>query len=202
MSRALLSAGALVLLLALPPAAPAWWHYGPRPAPVVAGYAPAPVVFVAPRPVFVAAPVLVPAAPPPPACVAPASPLPAFAAPAPAPPSGSPEPPLAKPSGPPMPPAQPSAYQAASPAAGARSYDTYPLAVRGAATGERCSVSFWNLTGRDVVLRVEGRTQVLPRGQSLTRELPRSFAWQVDGGEQRTEQVSAKDGGLEVVLRW
>jgi hypothetical protein len=82
-------------------------------------------------------------------------------------------------------------------------YDVYPVAPRGGVppAGDRRPVSFWNLTGRDVVLTVDGRAQTVPRGGKARLVLERRFVWQVDGREPRNEDVAAGAAGLEIVLR-
>src|SRR5262249_7276040 len=100
---------------------------------------------------------------------------------------------------------RPSEYQAAAAAgpADGRFYDTYAVATRGPGRppADRAAVSFWNLTGRDVVLKIGDQTEVLPRGRSVTRDLPRTFTWRVERRGGRTAEVWAPDAGLEVVIR-
>jgi hypothetical protein len=82
-------------------------------------------------------------------------------------------------------------------------YDVYPVAPRGTAlaTGERPSICFWNLSGRDIVLKVGGRTQTLPRGGRAQLQLERRFVWQVVGREEHTENLAASAAGVEIVIR-
>jgi hypothetical protein len=139
-----------------------------------------------------------------------------FARPTPAPPSTT-EPPLASPPSTPapMPPVAPSPEPPpatlsgpapASPASRPASpgYDLYRVPARSASAkaGPRARVTFWNLSGRDRVLKVGGRTQPLPNGRRVVLELERSFEWQIDG-RQGSEKatVRAEDVGLEVVVR-
>jgi hypothetical protein len=70
-----------------------------------------------------------------------------------------------------------------------------------ATTGDRCKVGFWNLTGRDVTLKIDGRQQTIPKNRSLTLDLNRSFAWQMDQGETVTERVPDEQTAHEVLLR-
>lgn len=118
------------------------------------------------------------------------------------------EPPVAPPSAAPPTPAAtlapPTPASATSrPAAPGKYYVLYRVAPRGsqAGSGQRGRVSFWNLTGRDVVLRVGGRTQSIARGKRVSLDLERTFEWQVDG--RAAEKATIRDGdvGLEVVLR-
>jgi hypothetical protein len=67
--------------------------------------------------------------------------------------------------------------------------------------GDRCKVGFWNLTGRDVTLKIDGRQQTIPKNRSLTLDLDRSFAWQMDQGEIVTERVPDEQTAHEVLLR-
>jgi hypothetical protein len=62
-------------------------------------------------------------------------------------------------------------------------------------------VGFWNVTGRDVTLTVDGRPRLLPRNRSVTLDLSRRFTWHIDREAPRTEQVPADRPGLEIVLR-
>ncbi|SRR5260370_1281193 len=67
--------------------------------------------------------------------------------------------------------------------------------------GERCAVGFWNLTGRDVTVSVDGKPQVIPRGKILKLQVDRQFVWQVGGHEAQKEKVASENSGLEIVLR-
>ena len=154
---------------------------------------PAPVSVVYPAPVYVPAP-----APYVPAPVAPAPPLapaPLLAPPSPAPPSQgatTAEPPLA-----PGPKGPPSVTES-------RSFATSTDAGRGeraASVVGTCRVGFWNVSGRDVTLLVDGRPRVLPRNQSVTLWLARQFHWQIDQRTAQTEQVPAGRNTLEIVIR-
>jgi len=223
MSRSLL--GAVALLALLPALARGHFWVRSYAAPVVvASYpvavpvyavAPAPVVYSAPavyaaQPSPLCAPVL-PAAPltetsPPPLVVPPSTP-PTYAPPTAAPPSGAPPAaPGASPSTPATPPAESSTSTLMTRAAKVSEssfYDVYPVAGRGEArpAGDRRPVCFWNLTGHDVVLKVAGRTEVVPAGRRARLDLERRFSWQADGHEPRTEDAPANAGGLEIVLR-
>lgn len=66
---------------------------------------------------------------------------------------------------------------------------------------ERCAVGFWNLTGRDVTVSVDGKSQVIPRGKTVRLQVDRQFVWQVSGREAQTEKVPMENSGLEIVLR-
>jgi hypothetical protein len=84
-----------------------------------------------------------------------------------------------------------------------RYYDAYSVggSLPAADGTDRCSVRFWNLSGRDVVLTVDGQSVYLAAGRSMTRELPRQFVWQVQGRAGQGERVPAGEGALEIVIR-
>lgn len=144
-----------------------------------------------------------------------------FAAPTPAPPSSS-EPPLAAPSATPLP-APPSSFvpppnsvepppatlAAPTPASLKRSYsapsfyDVYRVPARSASErlGGRGRVSFWNLSGREVVLKVGSVMKPLAHGRRVMLDLERSFQWQIDSRMPETAQVAPGDVGVELVIR-
>ncbi len=68
-------------------------------------------------------------------------------------------------------------------------------------SADRCAVGFWNLTGRDVTLSVDGKPQIIPQGKSLKLQLGRQFVWQIGGHEAQTEKVPMENSGVEIVLR-
>jgi hypothetical protein len=74
-------------------------------------------------------------------------------------------------------------------------------AYAGGDSRERCKVGFWNLTGRDVTLKVDGQERVLPKNRAITLTLERSFAWQIDQGDSVSEHVPEGQPFHEVVLR-
>jgi hypothetical protein len=68
--------------------------------------------------------------------------------------------------------------------------------------GGRFTVDFWNLTDRDLVLRIEGGPpQVLPRGKNVPVAVPRQFTWQVQGRETQTRSVDRGESALQIVIR-
>ncbi len=172
--------------------APAFAHglLHPRSAYAVAYYYPAPVVRF-----------YVPAVPPPPLCPPPLVSVPppvAFAAPVPAPPSASPAAPRAvEPTMPHLPDVVES-HSAASPY-----YDAYPLAARdGKSPGPTApTVRVWNLSGRDLSVKVDGKPSLIAPGQSVRLTVPRQFVWQVIGREPQSERIPEGDLGLEIVVR-
>lgn len=66
---------------------------------------------------------------------------------------------------------------------------------------DRCRVGFWNVSGRDVLLTVNGEQRLIPRDRSVTLTLGRSFAWQIDQRPVESGQVSAGNDTLEIVIR-
>jgi hypothetical protein len=149
-------------------------------------------VYLAPAPVACPVPAVVALAP---VATTPA-PLPAYAVPTPAPPSSTPpvqtrEPPL-------QPGAGPGPKVTESRSAGGSQPAT--VEAKKADTG-RYRVGFWNVTGRDLTLTVDGQSRVLPRNQSVTLTLGRQFTWQVDQRAPLAEDVPAGRSTLEIVIR-
>jgi hypothetical protein len=68
-------------------------------------------------------------------------------------------------------------------------------------TRERCSVGFWNLTGRDVTLTIDGKSFALAKNRKITMELEHQFSWQSDNGSQQIERVPESQATYEVVVR-
>jgi hypothetical protein len=68
-------------------------------------------------------------------------------------------------------------------------------------SADHCAVGFWNLTGRDVTLSVDGKPQIVPQGKSLRLQLGRQFAWKIGGHEVQTERIPIENSGVEIVLR-
>jgi hypothetical protein len=64
-----------------------------------------------------------------------------------------------------------------------------------------CRVGFWNVTGREVTLIIDGQTYVVPRDRNLTLKLARQFSWRVQGREPQTERVSDDKVNHEIVVR-
>ncbi len=197
----------LAVLLALPAVVHAQ-YLPPCAAPVAVPIRVVQFVPVAPPPVLVA---------PAPACGLPPAPAPGvpemsavpatpFAPPGAAPPSGGPVPyPGSQaPPSPPMPPAdKPTSATVQVSKVGDRPfYDVYPVASRGgAAAGDLALVSFWNLSDRDLTLKVAGQTRAVAPGGRERLRLERHFVWQVEGREARSEDVADGGAGLEVVIR-
>lgn len=73
---------------------------------------------------------------------------------------------------------------------------------RGRDTGDQyCSVAFWNLTRGALSVRIDGRDHVIGAGRRLTLELPRSFAWHVNGREAEATRIAAGHSTAEVFIR-
>jgi hypothetical protein len=127
-----------------------------------------------------------------PATVQPPSVAPNYAPPTAAPPSSGP--------------LQPTSFSSPSPEQvneSRRYYDVYPAssATPGQATDGRATIAFWNLTDRDLTLKVDGQERFLVRGKSLTMDLGRQFVWQVSGHDPQNESVARGETGLEIVIR-
>jgi hypothetical protein len=65
----------------------------------------------------------------------------------------------------------------------------------------RAKVGFWNITGADVTLTVDGQQRKLPKDRAVTLELGRTFVWQLDGRSPRLERVPDDQTVFEVILR-
>jgi len=63
-------------------------------------------------------------------------------------------------------------------------------------------VAFWNLSNRDLRIKIAGQAQVIARGKNLTLDLSRQFVWQVEGQEPQTENMPATESAMEIVLRY
>ena len=73
---------------------------------------------------------------------------------------------------------------------------------RGVSTAsDRCRVGFWNLSGRDVMLTIDGKAWSLPSNHMVTLETERQFAWHVDRQAQTLVRVTEGMATHEVVLR-
>jgi hypothetical protein len=62
-------------------------------------------------------------------------------------------------------------------------------------------VGFWNVTGREVVLRVDGKTHALGHGKCLKLDLARTFVWKVGDSEAQVEEMPASVPSMEIVIR-
>jgi hypothetical protein len=119
-------------------------------------------------------------------------PAPIWAQPRPAPPSpSSAEPPLGKPD------------SRAPKISESRYAGTGAAATQSPAPGGKTAlkVGFWNVTGRDVTLVIEGKTHRLARDRALTIEVPHRFTWNLEGITPRSEEVPSAQTSHEIVLR-
>jgi hypothetical protein len=73
--------------------------------------------------------------------------------------------------------------------------------LSGSANTERCSVGFWNLTGRDVTLTIDGKSFALAKNRKITVTLARQFSWRTDNGPQQIERVPASQSTYDVAVR-
>jgi hypothetical protein len=80
-------------------------------------------------------------------------------------------------------------------------YDGYPSTRSVALPTERCEVGFWNLSGRDLVLTIDGMTRFVPHGRNVRMDLPREFAWRVDNRPLEIERIPRSENCLEIVIR-
>jgi hypothetical protein len=64
-----------------------------------------------------------------------------------------------------------------------------------------CQVGFWNITGRDVRVTVDGTAHTVPRDRSITLTLNREFSWQMEGQAPHKERVPDDKGTHEIVIR-
>jgi hypothetical protein len=201
----LAQAAVLAVILSMPLAARGH-GYGLVQSPVTVGYYyPGPVEYV-PVTAYLVSPVCVP---PPlvyPTAPAVSGPNRIYAPPTPAPPSAGPatsEFPSALPSTPAKPSATP---PSGSPGFGESTsfYDSYSVASAkmDRPAGERCTVDFWNLTDRDLLLRIDGGpAQVLPRGKTLAVSVPRQFTWEVQGRQSQPARIDLGESALQIVIR-
>jgi hypothetical protein len=65
----------------------------------------------------------------------------------------------------------------------------------------RCTVGFWNLTGRDGTLIVEGTARTLAKNRSVRIDLTRQFEWHIEGGPKNSVRVPESESEHEVVIR-
>lgn len=75
------------------------------------------------------------------------------------------------------------------------------IPVAGKPAGKPATAEFWNYTARRLTLTVDGREYTLPARHSVAVAVGASFTWAMDGGEARTDKLTADAGGVEVVLK-
>ena len=66
---------------------------------------------------------------------------------------------------------------------------------------DRCRIGFWNLTGRDITLTVDGKSWKLAKDRALTLDLPHQFTWQADGRLQHVERIAEGQTSQEIAIR-
>jgi hypothetical protein len=119
--------------------------------------------------------------------------IPPYAQPFPAPPSQNKEPPLDKKG---LPPPKVSESRSFSPSPS----EDKSIMVSGPAKGA-CRVGFWNITGRDVTLTIDGKAVQVPANRNVTLTLGREFSWHVEGQPNQQERVPDDKAAHEIVLR-
>ena len=82
-------------------------------------------------------------------------------------------------------------------------YDSYTVAPdrNSNPLGDRASITFWNLSSRDMTLKAGGRTRRLNKGQRIVLDMPRQFIWQVEARDPQQERVPLGESALEIVIR-
>lgn len=68
-------------------------------------------------------------------------------------------------------------------------------------TSFRCKVGFWNVTGKDVQLEVDGQMRTIPKDRAITLDMDRRFVWRLDSGPENLERVPDEQNYFEVILR-
>jgi hypothetical protein len=130
---------------------------------------------------------------------------PTYAQPTAAPPSAAPAtpaPPLANPPAPKNPLPPPSDRKPA--VSESRSYyESYAGNPRNPSerTGNRCTAGFWNLTERDLTVKVDGTAHTVARGKNVQVNVGRQFVWLVDGRDPQSESIAAGECAVEIVIR-
>ncbi|GEM_PF-3665994 len=83
----------------------------------------------------------------------------------------------------------------------ARSFGGVMQAHAAAVAPGRCKVGFWNITGGEVTLSIDGTARTLAKDRAVTLELARMFVWQLSGHGPQTERVPDGQSIFEVILR-
>jgi hypothetical protein len=68
------------------------------------------------------------------------------------------------------------------------------------APADRCRVGFWNLTGRAVTIKVDGKSVTLAKDRDITLDLERQFTWRLDGGPERSVRIDADLATHEIAI--
>jgi hypothetical protein len=66
---------------------------------------------------------------------------------------------------------------------------------------DQCKVGFWNLSGREIAVKVNGSTRVIPPERAVMLDLAHEFVWHVDGREPQRVRVPDDKAAHEIVLR-
>jgi hypothetical protein len=66
---------------------------------------------------------------------------------------------------------------------------------------DRCRVGFWNLSGKDVTIVVDGMTRLVTRDRAVTLQLPRDFVWRIDRQPAQSVRVADDKTVHEIVIR-
>lgn len=82
-------------------------------------------------------------------------------------------------------------------------YEAFPVAVNEPARrfGERCAIEFFNLTDKDLTMKIDGQSRTLARGKSLSLDLARRFTWQIDGRDVNQENIAIGEAAMQIVIR-
>jgi hypothetical protein len=82
-------------------------------------------------------------------------------------------------------------------------YEAFPVAVNdpGRRLGERCSIEFFNLTDKDLAMKIDGQPRTLARGRSLSLDLARRFTWQIEGRDVNQENIAMGEAAMQIVIR-
>lgn len=69
------------------------------------------------------------------------------------------------------------------------------------AGGDSVRVGFWNVSGGEKTLFVNGEVRTLASGRAVTLNLPRDFTWQISGNTSQREIVPSNRDTFEIILR-
>jgi len=82
-------------------------------------------------------------------------------------------------------------------------YDAYALAPdkKGTTPSDRGTLVLWNLTNREVKIKVDSQAHALAAGKSLALNVARKFVWQLEGRDPQIESIATGEVGIEIVIR-
>ena len=66
---------------------------------------------------------------------------------------------------------------------------------------DHCRIGFWNLSGREVTLVIDGKSWKLAKDRAVTLDLERQFSWQIEGRPVRLERIGEMQTAHEIVIR-